>query len=197
MTLTFDYRARLLLLVFLLVLAGAVLGVMTYTRHHDSGSSSAPSQPATPRPATHPAVAKSAAAHPVEKTAVKPKHHAKTAAAKPRHPAATAAAAADRLPLAVRHALAANKIVVVALYDPRAKIDGTALAEARAGARLAGSSFVAVDVRTRAVDSLNAQYGAVHDPSVLVLRPPKQLVVRIDGFADRDTVAQAAVNAAS
>jgi hypothetical protein len=31
---------------------------------------------------------------------------------------------------------------------------------------------------------------------VLVLRPPDSLVVRIDGFADRDTVAQAAVNAA-
>ena len=32
---------------------------------------------------------------------------------------------------------------------------------------------------------------------MLVLRPPDSLFVRIDGFADRDTVAQAADNAAS
>ena len=35
------------------------------------------------------------------------------------------------------------------------------------------------------------------DPAVLVLRPPGTLVFRIDGFADRDTVAQAATNAAT
>ena len=47
------------------------------------------------------------------------------------------------------------------------------------------------------VDSLHARYGVIQDPAVLVLRPPGDLVVRIDGFADRDTVAQAAVNAAA
>ena len=88
-------------------------------------------------------------------------------------------------------------MVVVALYDPKAKIDGTAMLEAQAGAQLAGSSFVAIDVRKNGVDSLNARYGAIQDPGVLVLRPPGTLIVRIDGFADRDTVAQAAVNAAS
>ena len=103
----------------------------------------------------------------------------------------------NQLPVAIRQALAANRVVVVALYDPNAKIDGTAIREARAGAQLAGSSFVPIDVRTNDVDSLNARYGAIHDPSVLVLRPPGSLVVRIDGFADRDTVAQAAVNAAT
>ena len=89
-------------------------------------------------------------------------------------------------------------MVVVALYDPRAKIDATAVREARAGARLGDSAFVAINVRKHGVDSLNARYGAVQDPGVLVLQPPDGgLVVRIDGFADRDTVAQAAVNAAS
>ena len=47
------------------------------------------------------------------------------------------------------------------------------------------------------VDSLNSKYGVLQDPAVLVLRPPGSLVVRIDGFADRETVAQAALNAAS
>ena len=75
--------------------------------------------------------------------------------------------------------------------------DGAALDEARAGALLAGSAFVRVNVTTKAVDSLNAKFGAVQDPAVIVLRPPGSLVVRIDGFADRDTVAQAALNAAA
>ena len=66
-----------------------------------------------------------------------------------------------------------------------------------AGAELAGTTFVQVDVTSNQVDSLNARYGVIQDPAVLVLRPPGDLVVRIDGFADRDTVAQAATNAAS
>ena len=70
--------------------------------------------------------------------------------------------------------------------------------EARAGAEQAGSSFVRVDVRKDEVASLNALYGVQQDPAVLVLRPPAgSLVVRLDGFADRETVAQAALNAAS
>ena len=186
MTLTFDLRARLLLLVLLLVIAGGVVGAMAYQRQ--SGDSSAT------QPATHPVVAKPVAPHATAKTHAKP--HPATPA-KPKHQATTLGGFSDKLPLAIRRALAADQVVVVALYDPRAKIDGTALAEAREGANLAGSMFVAVDVRTHAVDSLNASFGAVQDPAVLVLRPPDKLVVRIDGFADRDTVAQAAVNAAN
>jgi hypothetical protein len=88
-------------------------------------------------------------------------------------------------------------VVVVALFDPAAKIDGTALREASAGAQLGGTAFVSIDVSTKDVDPLNARYGVIQDPAVLVLRPPGDLVVRIDGFADRDTVAQAAANAAT
>jgi hypothetical protein len=189
-TRTLDPRARLLLLVLLLVIAGGVVGVMAFQRMHKSGDSSA-----TP-PVTHPVVAKPAAPHAIAKPHAKP-HPATPAKPKPKPPAATPAGFSDKLPLAIRRALAADQVVVVALYDPRAKIDGTALAEAREGANLAGSAFVAVDVRTHGVDSLNASYGAVQDPAVLVLRPPDKLVVRIDGFADRDTVAQAAANAAT
>ena len=194
MTFTFDLRARLLLLVFLLVVAGGVVGVMAYQRLHESSESLS-----TP-PVTHPVVAKPVAPHAVPKTAAKPKAVAKpkhsSPPAQPKHPA-KAVDSSDKLPLPIRRALAADQVVVVALYDPGAKIDPTALAEARAGAELAGSAFVPVDVRSHGVDSLNAAYGAVHDPSVLVLRSPKDLVVWIDGFADRDTVAQAALNAAS
>src|SRR5581483_346608 len=112
----------------------------------------------------------------------------------PRAPAA--AAPSDELPPGIRQALASNHVVVVALYDPAAKIDDTALREAGAGALLAGVSFVPLDVSRDDVASLNSRYGVIQDPAVLVLRPPGDLVVRIDGFADRDTVAQAAANAA-
>jgi hypothetical protein len=38
--------------------------------------------------------------------------------------------------------------------------------------------------------------GVLPDPAVLVYRRPGDLVARFDGFADRDTVAQAATNVA-
>jgi len=189
---TLDARTRLLLLVLLFVLAAGVAGFMV-TRSHGS-SNSEPT--AAPAPVTPAPVAKPHAAATAAKPHTAPSKHrtvAKAPVAKPKPQPASP----NQLPAAIRRALAADQVVVVALYDPRAKIDGTALAEAKAGAKLAGSSFVPIDVRGRGVDSLNAKYGAVHDPAVLVLRPPDSLVVRIDGFADRDTVAQAADNAAS
>ncbi|HEY7690748.1 MAG TPA: hypothetical protein VH816_00255 [Gaiellaceae bacterium] len=185
---TLDARARLLLLVLLFVLAAGVAGFMAFHSLHGSSSSEPAPAPVTPAP-------KHVAAAPVAKPHAKPTKHG-AATKTPAHHAPKPAASPNQLPAAVRRALAADQVVVVALYDPKAKIDGTALAEARAGAKLAGSSFVPVDVRGHGVDSLNAKYGAVQDPAVLVLRPPDSLVVRIDGFADRDTVAQAAVNAA-
>ena len=59
------------------------------------------------------------------------------------------------------------------------------------------AAFVGVDVTGSEIDGLNRRYGVLQDPAVLVLRPPGDLIVRIDGFADRDTVAQAAANASS
>ena len=194
MTLTLDTRARMLLLVLLFVLAASVASYMAlHAMHHSSGESDVVAPVATPKmhgassatakhhaPATHPhATAAAAQHHPVVPPKVKP------------------AMPANDLPAAIRNALAANRVVVVALYDPAAKIDGAALAEAKAGAKLGDVAYVPIDVRSHAVDSLNARYGAVQDPAVLVLRPPDSLVVRIDGFADKDTVAQAALNAKS
>jgi hypothetical protein len=178
-TLTFDSRARTLLLVLVLVLAAAGAGLMVLKRVRSSSDAS-PEAVATPRRVSPAPSKPKAAPRPV-----------------PKPPKPAAAVASDRLPLAIRSALNDNRVVVVALYDPRAKIDAIAIREARAGAEFAGSSFVPIDVRKNGVDSLNAQYGVIQDPAVLVLRPPGSLVVRIDGFADRDTVAQAAVNAAS
>ena len=179
---TFDPRVRPLLLILVLVVAAAGAGLMALSRAHKSSDAT----PAT----TTPAPVHSAPRH-------TPTRHVPADAAEAEGKPKPAVPAADRLPAAIRQAFAADRVVVVSLYDPKAKIDGTAMSEARAGAELAGSSFVPVDVRKHGVDSLNARYGVIQDPAVLVLRPPGSLVVRIDGFADRDTVAQAAVNAAS
>jgi hypothetical protein len=189
-TLTLTPRARVLLVIALVIaLAGA--GLNAYTRLHKSNESTAsrPASPSASRPEheatpSKPAAVPHRAAQPRRKATPKPK------------PKPAAAAPSDQLPPAIRRALADQNVVVVALYDPKAKIDGTALREARAGARLAGSSFVPIDVRKSGINALNARYGVTQDPALLVLRPPGDLVVRIDGFADRDTVAQAAVDAA-
>jgi hypothetical protein len=195
-TLTLDTRARVLLLV-LFVLAASVASFMAYRGlHHSSDGSSTATQLATPAPKAHAPGASAAVKPPAPTRHGAAATHPKAAPAAA-HPKPTPAAPPNQLPAQIRRALAADRVVVVALYDPKATIDGAALAEARAGAKLRGVTFVPINVRSRAVDSLNARYGAVHDPAVLVLRPPDSVVVRIDGFADRDTVAQAAQNAAS
>jgi glucose/arabinose dehydrogenase len=179
---TYDLRARPLLVLLLLVVAAASVGLFMLERSRKSSDSSAP--PAKPAAeASKPSTAQPQAA-------AQPKPKPKPTPTKVPTPA-------DQLPAAIRRALAADNVVVVSLYNPKAKIDGTAMREAKAGAAQAGSSFVPIDVRKNNVASLNALYGVLQDPAVLVLRPPGSLVVRIDGFVDRETVAQAALNAAS
>jgi hypothetical protein len=178
-------RARAFIIIGVLALAAVGAGLMLFGRHQASGDAAPP--PAPPASTTPAAPAVGGGATSALPTTTVPGAAARTPAA---------ATPGDNLPVAIKQALASNHVVVVALYDPQAAIDDTALKEAGAGAQLAGVTFVPVDVSQNDVDSLNARYGVIQDPAVLVLRPPGDLVVRIDGFADRDTVAQAAANAA-
>jgi cytoskeletal protein RodZ len=206
----FDHRTRVLLVLLVLVAAAGGLGLMVLGRSQ-SQSEAAP-EPAAPPVTTTvhsapkttttsaqaPATTTTPAVSPATTTATTTSPTAPGVAhGKKGNAAQQAAADQTRLPAAIRLALAQKRVVVIALYDPKARIDGTALAEAQAGAQLAGTTFVPIDVTGTAVDSLNLRYGVIQDPAVLVLRPPGTLVIRIDGFADRDTVAQAAANAAS
>jgi hypothetical protein len=103
---------------------------------------------------------------------------------------------AHGLPVVLSQALAKNPVTVVALYDPRAKLDELALAEARAGASDAKAGFLAINVfNERQVRPLTQLLGVLASPSLLVYKRPSTLFVRIDGFSDRQTVAQAAANA--
>jgi hypothetical protein len=144
-----------------------------------------------------------------KKTTVAPKKHATTATkpkvrpvvkAAPKAPeqrSVVIAALAAGLPNVIAAALGRHQTVVVALYNPYSEVDGIAFAEARAGAKMAGVGFVPLNVLSEAqVGNLTQTLGLLPDPGLLVYIRPGTLVARISGFADKETVAQAAQNAA-
>ncbi len=107
-------------------------------------------------------------------------------------------ASASGLPAAIDAALAVNKVVVVSLYVPGSRVDELATAEARAGAQLVGAGFIALNVFDEASSRpLLVKLGMLEGPSVLVFKRPGEVAVRMAGFADRETVAQAAASAAA
>jgi hypothetical protein len=110
------------------------------------------------------------------------------------------AIATDGLPLAISRALAMHAVVVAVLYDPQARTDAISTAEAKAGAALAHAGFVPVNVLRRSeIQAIAEQLRVIHAPTVLVFRRPSAgepaLYVQLTGFADKETVAQAAQNA--
>jgi hypothetical protein len=112
-------------------------------------------------------------------------------------PSAVIAALAAGLPGPIATALGRNQTVVVSLYDPYSEVDGISFAEARAGAKNAGVGFVPLNVLSQAqVGKLTQILGMLPDPGLLIYVRPGTLVARISGFADKETVAQAAQNAA-
>jgi hypothetical protein len=147
--------------------------------------------PAKAKPKVKPAAKTTPAKKPVVK-------RAKPAPVRPVSKPAPATDARDDggLPSVLSAALADHRVVVVSLYDPDAAIDAIALAEARAGAHATGAGFVALNVSAEAQSRpLLELLGALENPGVLVYRRPDTLFARITGFADRETVAQAAANA--
>jgi hypothetical protein len=110
----------------------------------------------------------------------------------------------DGMPAALASALASHRVVVVSLYTPRSSVDAMATEEARHGAAVAGAGFVALSVADEKIVSPltslltgapTAADRVLDGPAVLVFQRPRTLFVRLNGFADRDTVAQAATNA--
>ena len=145
----------------------------------------------------------------VKKATVAPKKHSTKAAkakATPTVPVApkaamqpsfVIAALAAGLPNAIATALGRHQTVVVSLYNPYSEVDGIAFAEARAGARNAGVGFVPLNVLSEAqVGKLTQMLGLLPDPGLLVYVRPGRLAVKLSGFVDKETVAQAAQNAA-
>jgi hypothetical protein len=103
------------------------------------------------------------------------------------------------LPAPLQWQLAHNKVVVVSFYNPNADVDAISVAEAHAGATAAGVGFLLVSVLDDKVagilTALLPSGGLLPEPGVLIYRAPGTIAMRIDGFADRDSIAQAATNA--
>jgi len=149
----------------------------------------------------HPVKTRTATAKTVKASAPAKKTPAKRIARPKSHPRP---AVVDGMPAALASALASHPVVVVSLYTPRSSVDELATAEARHGAALAGAGFVAFNVADeKLVSPLSslltgaptAADRVLDGPAVLVFQRPRTLFVRLNGFADRDTVAQAAANA--
>jgi hypothetical protein len=188
-----------------LVFTVIVFGGLRMLGAHGGGGGSA----ATPHVIRHHPFGAGATKTPARTAAPTKTPTATTSHAKPKHVvvkpkpqplvdlAVVKAARAAGLPEPLAQALGRSKTVVVSLYDPYSQVDGTSFAEAKAGATLAGVAFVPLNVLSqRDVGKLTQSLGLLPDPGLLVYVRPASLAAKIDGFADKETVAQAARNAA-
>jgi hypothetical protein len=132
------------------------------------------------------------------------KHAVKPAARKPAVPKPAAPKPAARkpaetvngMPAALAASLTRNMVVVVSLYAPNVELDDVAMREAKAGAAAAGVGFVALNVVDESQSrALTKMLGMLEDTAGLVYVGPREHVVRFSGFADMQTVLQAARNA--
>jgi len=200
---------RILLVVLVLVGLGGMLALRTLGPSPDDGSVAAPvlAKSSTATSAKPGATAAKPAAKAAPKPAASKAAAAKPKSAKPAKPVATPAAAKPAaapeapksgFPAAVDAALAKHEVVVVSLVVPGARVDELAAAEAKAGAEAGGVGFLALNVLNEEVaHALLTKLGEVHDPTLLVLKRPGVVALKVPGFVDRDTVAQAAANASS
>jgi hypothetical protein len=187
--LTITPRVRMLALAGILAVLALAAGMFMFGRNHDDYAAEAALMPLPKRPAAKPA-------EPVRPNAVKPKPQPKKPAATP--PRAAVEAAKRGLPSSIAAAMGRREVVVAVLFSRSARVDDLALREAQAGALDVGAGLVLVDVNDQGqTRPLAALLGVLQDPAVLVFRRPGELYLRINGFADRETVAQAAANAAS
>jgi hypothetical protein len=195
---------RILALVGLLAIVGLGSTTMLLGRSHSTTPPAAPAHVRAKKP-TAPVVHVPARPHVVHKTPAVAATPAKPAAAT-QHKTATPAAPKHQgnlvyadLPAPLQWQLAQHKVVVVSLYNPNANVDAISVAEAHAGALDAGAGFLLVSVLDDKVAGILTALlpggGLLPAPGILVYRAPGNIALRIDGFADRTSVAQAAQNA--
>jgi hypothetical protein len=142
------------------------------------------------------ASAKKATATPAAPKPAAPKAAPKAKA--PAKPAVVPAVAKNGLPTRIMAALRSHNVVVVSLWGTGGKIDGMSRDEAAAGASAVGAGFVSLNVieQGREAEALTLKLGVMlRAPSVLLFTRGGTLVNSLDGFRDRETVGQAALNA--
>ena len=178
---------RIFAVVIVLVGLGGMLAMRTMSPSVDE---SAP----IPQPAQKAAPAK--AAPKPTKAAAAPKPAPAKAAKPTPTPPVNPVVPPSGFPVVVDRALQQHRVVVVSLVVPGARVDEIAAAEAKAGAKLSGAGFLALNVLNEGVARrLLAKLDSVQDPSVLVIKRSGDVAVELAGFVDRETVAQAAANA--
>jgi hypothetical protein len=184
------------ILVLVLVLAG-VAGIASMQMLGKGGSSSAPLTADQVRARAHHTSVQAVqhakpAPHTATPTAPAPKSKSKPQVTKPAPPA-------NGLPIILNDLFRRHRIVVVSVFDPQDKTDAISYAEARAGAADAGAGFLGVSVLDDSVAGpLTAalpDQGLLPVPGILIYRRPGVLIQRVDGFEDRDGVAQLAAGA--
>lgn len=168
-----DAPTRIVVLLAVLLACGAAAVALLVVGHSRSTPHAAP---AAAKVATHRASTIT--------------HRAATTPAKPAKPTLL-----PGLPKPIAYALARHPVVVVGLYEHRTG-DSTALAEARAGAALAHTTFISLDVLLpRYAGSIADFTGSLAEPGIVVVRRPGRIVSRLDGYQDRQVVFQAAHDA--
>ena len=184
-----QLRLGVVLPIVLFAALATAVGLFMLSRGQQS---SATSESALPLPTHIPTAPKTA---PKTAPAAKPKPAAK---AQPSRPPKPAVELRTGLPAALAKALTARPVAVVSLVAPGAELDTMAAKEAAAGARAAGAAFTTVNVASEAeAKPFALMLGVLDAPGVIVFKRPGEVFVQLDGFADRDTVAQAADNATS
>jgi hypothetical protein len=184
-------QVRIFALVAALALVGGLLFVYTSGRGAPAeGELAAPPAPAVAKKTKAPAVSKTVAPKAKAKAPAK-------VAPKPAPKKVVPKIPPTGFPLAVDRALAKHKVVVVSLVVPGSHVDELAAGEAKAGAKLGGAGFLALNVLNESVaHAVLAKLDGAKEPSLLVLKRSGEVVLSLEGFVDRETVAQAATNAA-
>jgi hypothetical protein len=207
--LTVSPQIKILALVGLLAAVGLGLSMFVLGGSGKKTETAAASTPAVHTPAKTPPTRVHTQAKPTVK-----KHHAVVPATKPAtktHATTTHHKAKPKgfhgnkvyaqLPQALQWQLAHHKVVVVSFYNPSSEVDAISVAEAHAGATDAGAGFLLVSVLDNKVAGILTALlpggGLLPDPGVFIYRAPGKVALRLDGFADRGAVAQAATNAMS
>ena len=132
----------------------------------------------------------------VQKPVVHAKPVVKAAAQKP---APLPLVAANGLPTPLDMLLHGHRVVVVVLWDPEIPSDRLAYLEAQAGAKDSNAGFLPVSVLDeRVAGPLTTVAGngtLLTSPGLLIYKQPFALMNRINGFTDRQSVAEAVANA--
>jgi hypothetical protein len=190
------------------LLAALALGAWTFAAGRSGADSSSSSARQAGSVAQHPiaaaqAVATKLNAHnnataagkpDVVTPTTKPKAATATHVRKARPPAAASTGGA---PTTIASVLRHHRVAVVLLYDPQSTVALLSLGEAQRGAGHANAGFLRVNVlKQRQIEPFAKAYGVLPVPTILFFARPGKLVQKLVGFADQDTVAQAALNAA-